>query len=87
MFGLYFSLIIKSNTMTNVEKLKIIGILEEVRLVLGAKDGADPSFDFRINNLGNSELIAKYTQWELSDGGWWRILKGKFDQLEELDQQ
>lgn len=73
--------------MTNVEKLKIVGFLGEVRQRLNAKDAEDESRDIRINSMDNSELIATYCGWILGDKSWWIDLKYKFDYLEKLDNQ
>ena len=72
--------------MTNVEKLKKVGMLASVRQRLGARSAADNSYDEQINNTSNSDLVALYSAWYLGTGDWWYDLKWKFDQLNELDQ-
>jgi len=68
--------------MTNVEKLKQIGILESIRMRLGAANGDDESRDGRINGMTNHQLVKEWCGWELGDGTWWTTMKSYFDQLE-----
>lgn len=71
--------------MTNIEKLKKIGILGAVRQRLGAQSAIDETYDKRINEMTNSMLIAEWCGWELGDEYWWNKMKGMFDRLEAMD--
>ena len=70
--------------MTNIEKLEQVGILGDVRQRLGADDKNDTSKDNRINAMDSSELVAKWSGWNLGDEGWWNTMKYYFDELENL---
>lgn len=70
--------------MTNIEKLKEIGILEEIRQRLGAENENDESKDNKINSISNHRLIKEYCTWQIGDGTWWDYMKSYFDQLEEM---
>ena len=72
--------------MTNVEKLKELGILSDVRQRLGSDGKEDDQFDEKINTMSHTKLIALHTGWHLGDDSWWYTLKSKFDRLEELEQ-
>jgi hypothetical protein len=71
--------------MTNIEKLKVLGILGSVRLKKGAIDHDDDTYDDSINEMDNSELIEKWCGWHLCDSSWWTVMKEMFDKLEQLD--
>lgn len=71
--------------MTNIEKLKSIGMLGDVRQRCGADNREDETHDSEINELSNSELVEKWCGWHLGDGSWWTSMKGMFDNLEEMD--
>ena len=62
--------------MTNVEKLKAIGILG---------DENDDVYDEDINEMNNSKLIEQWCGWKLGDGSWWTDMKYKFDKLVDMD--
>jgi len=71
--------------MTNIEKLKKLGILGQVRQRQGANDENDGTYDEDINEMDNSKLIEQYCGWYLGDGGWWTDMKYNFDKLVEMD--
>ena len=71
--------------MTNIEKLKELGILGMVRKRLGADDENDEAHDERINAMSNTELIEQWCGWTLGSGTWWTEMKDMFDTLEEMD--
>ena len=71
--------------MTNIEKLKALGILGAVRQRQGADDQNDDTYDEDINEMDNSRLIEKWCGWHLGDGSWWTDMKYKFDKLVEMD--
>lgn len=73
--------------MTNIEKLKALGILGAVRQRMGADNQQDDVYDEQINEMNNSELIEKWCGWHLGDGSWWTDMKYKFDKLVEMDSQ
>ncbi len=73
------------NKMTNIEKLKALGILGEVRQRQGANDQKDDTYDEDINEMDNSKLIEQWCGWNLGDGSWWNDMKYKFDKLVEMD--
>jgi hypothetical protein len=68
--------------MKNVEKLKEIGILGEVRQRLGAEDENDSGEDDRIERLDNVSLVAKWAGWYLGDDEWAREIIRKYKDLE-----
>ena len=68
--------------MTNVDTLKQLGILGDVRQRLGAKDGYDDSQDIRINELSSTDIVAQWAGWELGNPSWWYDMKEYFDRLE-----
>jgi hypothetical protein len=70
--------------MTNVEKLKRLGILGVVRQRMGTEND-DDVYDEDINEMDNSKLIEKWCGWYLGDGSWWTEMKNKFDRLVDLD--
>ncbi len=71
--------------MTNVEKLKNLGILGAVRQRLGANGQSDDVYDEDINQMDNSKLIEQWCAWHLGDGSWWTDMKYKFDKLVDMD--
>ena len=71
--------------MTNVEKMREIGILEFVRQSQGADDGDDTSRDEIINNLSTDDLMSEWCKWEFGDRRWWNDLKSFIKQLEEME--
>lgn len=71
--------------MTNIEKLKALGILGEVRQRQGANDQNDDTYDEDINEMDNSKLIEQWCGWYLGDGSWWNDMKYKFDKLVDMD--
>ena len=71
--------------MTNVEKLKALGILGEVRQRQGASNEHDDVYDEDINEMNNSKLIEQWCGWKLGDGSWWTYMKYKFDKLVDMD--
>lgn len=62
--------------MTNVEKLKELGILADIRQRIGNfyDDDATPEkierADNRINLMSPLELVKAWTAWEIGDGSW-----------------
>ena len=70
--------------MTNVEKLKPIGIIGEVRTALGASDEYDTSLDEQINNLSSNEIMLRYCTHHFGSGYWWAHFKRIFDAIERL---
>ena len=75
----------KINKMTNVEKLKALGILGAVRQRQGAANQSDETYDENINEMDNLQLIEQYCGWYLGSGDWWIDMKYKFDKLVEMD--
>lgn len=71
--------------MDNVEKLKHLGILGDVRQRLGASDINSIAYDFQISNMDNDTMIKQWCGWNLGDEGWWVKMKHLFDTLEDLD--
>lgn len=71
--------------MDNVEKLKQIGILGDVRQRLGAENESDDSMDDKVNRLTNSQLVGAWSGWNLGDESWWTDMKRYFYKLESLD--
>lgn len=74
------------NPVTNVEKLRSLGILGDVRQRLNATDENDDSKDYRINGMSNNQLIAAWVGWTLGDEGWFWEIAGKLDQLNDMEQ-
>lgn len=70
--------------MKNVEKLKQIGILGDIRQRLGADSAKDDTYDEEINLLDSHEILKQYSAWILGDKHWWSELKSVFDRLENL---
>lgn len=70
--------------MTNVEKLKELRILHDIRLRMGADDENDTSVDGAINRLSNSQLVEKWAGWHLGTESWWITMKRYFDELEQM---
>ena len=70
--------------MKNTEKLKILGILGDIRQRNGAKDSKDDSVDTFINRMSNERLIEDWCGWHLGDDSWWISMKSKFDALERM---
>lgn len=70
--------------MTNVDKLKQVGIIAAVRQRLGASDENDTSFDEKISTMSNHTMIRAYCGWHLGNGDWWDDMKDKFDNLETI---
>lgn len=69
--------------MTNVEKLKKLNIIGDVRQRLGAKDENDEEFDKEINDMDSSYIIECWSGWNLGHGSWWTTMKYYFDELEK----
>jgi len=73
--------------MTNVEKLKELNKLGDIRESLGAENESDDSRDTLINDLSNSQLTSQLGEWEIGDPIWWNKLKTFYDRLEKLDKK
>lgn len=71
--------------MTNIEKLKSIGILGNVRQRQGAINKDDDSQDELINKMSNHKLVSQWSGWHLGDNYWWEHMKGLFDRLESFN--
>lgn len=71
--------------MTNIEKLKALGILGAVRQRQGANDQNDDTYDEDIEKMDNSKLIEQWCGWHLGSGSWWTDMKYKFDKLVDMD--
>ena len=67
--------------MNNVEKLRGVGRLGDIRQRLGAKDGADESRDERINGMSPIELVGSWTGWTLGDEYWGRAVVRMYQAL------
>lgn len=68
--------------MNNVEKLKELGILEDVRGRLGAEEN-DTSEDNAINNADARQLVRWYCGWQLGSEGWADIFIETYQKLSE----
>ena len=68
--------------MTNVDKLKQIGIIGVVRQRLGAANQNDESFDESINQIDNDRIVREWAIWYLGTDGWWVRMKAVYDKLE-----
>ncbi len=68
---------------TNVDKLKALQSLGDVRQRLGADGENDKSQDERINSMSNFELVGAYSAWHLGTNDWWVSMKIMFDELED----
>lgn len=71
--------------MTNINKLKELGILEGVRKNQGAKSHDDDTYDNYINEMTNSELVEEWCNWHLGNGSLWTTMKYQLDMLNKLD--
>lgn len=71
--------------MTNIEKLKTIGILMDVRLRMGEYNEDEDSLDAKINTITNKELVAKWTVWNLGSESWGKTIIGLYEGLNEFD--
>jgi len=67
---------------TNVEILKQLGILGDVRKRLDAEDENDTSKDEQINKLTSEECVAKWSGWNLGDEAWATYIIHYFKELE-----
>lgn len=65
--------------MTNVEKLRAIRQLGNIRMRLGAKDADDESRDVRINHMSADDIAAAWCGWHIGDEAWWRGAKNIHD--------
>lgn len=70
--------------MTNVEKLKKIGHLGELRVWLGAEKKTDTLVDETINDMTHEELISEWCQMKFGDSGYWHVLKNFYNSLENM---
>jgi len=73
--------------MTNVEKLKELNKLGDIRESLGAENESDDSRDTLINDLSNSQLTSQLSEWEIGEHILWNKLKTFYDRLEKLDKK
>ncbi len=69
--------------MTNVEKLKELAIIGDVRQRLGSDDENDTSIDHLINEMSNYQLVKKWCGWNIGDEEWWVSMKHLYDELEK----
>jgi len=70
--------------MTNVEKLAKLGMLGDIRRRYGAKTVEDDCKDDLINQANNDQLMRAWAGWHLGDGGWWTVMKSRYNKLEKL---
>jgi len=76
----------KIKEMTNIEKLKEIGILSDIRQVKGGSlYHEDNSIDELINKMTNHELVSCWSLWHLGSSDWWENMKSIFDNLNDMD--
>lgn len=71
--------------MTNVEKLRKLHVLGDIRRRLGAEYESDTQYDYEINNMSADELTAEWAGWKIGDNEWWKILKRIYDTLNEKE--
>ena len=71
--------------MKNIEKLKRIGIIGNIRQRYGASDENDPSKDEIINQLNNDQIMEAWSSWNLGYSGWWELMNSYFDKLEQMN--
>lgn len=68
----------------NVQKLKELRILSDVRQRLGADNEDDERFDKQINSMSNAEIVKHWAGWNLGDDSWWTSMKYYFDELNKM---
>lgn len=71
--------------MTNVEKLKELSMLYDVRCRLGAEDPEDTIHDSKINVMDNKEIVATWAAWDLGDEEWGRDIIEAYESLRSYD--
>jgi len=71
--------------MKNIEKLKEIWILWDVRQRLWADNEDDDSRDHRLDDMDNKDLIAQWVWWNMWDESWAHSIINKYNILEDLD--
>ena len=72
--------------MNNIDKLRQLGVLGDVRQRVGANDENDDSKDYIINGFNNSELVGCWCGWNLGDGEHWFAMKELYDDLNVIDE-
>lgn len=72
--------------MSKIDKLRELGILNDIRQRYNANDENDFNMDNAINKLSNDELIFQWCIWKLGYGNWWTTMKYYFDELEKFDE-
>jgi hypothetical protein len=72
---------------SNVRKLVTIHprYLGFVRQSLGAVNSSDCTFDDKVNQLANNEILEHISSWELGNKVWWSEYFCLFNQLEYYD--
>ena len=68
---------------SNVEILKRIGKLSDVRNRLGAKDGKDDSKDHYIENMSARDMVGAWSGWNLGDERWAEIMIDMYNSINE----
>ena len=58
-----------------------IGILQDVRQRLGAKNEDDTSYDDIIAKMSAKEIMAKWCGWNLGDEGWANLIINIYENI------
>lgn len=69
----------------NIEKLKLVGILGEIRLKYGAESVNDTSKDDIINEQTNYGLVEDWCEYTFGSSRFWRIMHHIYSELNQIE--